>query len=161
MTPMTDAELEDLKAGLGGVTPGPWAIHDDGCALAVTPFNRNAPLIAEMIEQGDATDRGMWGSEYQNAAHLARCSPDKIAALLARLDAAEGGWLPIESAPRDASILVTCAATDLNKTFAGRRDVLPVYRDDDGSFDPNPENEFWQITHWRPFPAPSLAKAGG
>ena len=66
-------------------------------------------------------------------------------------------WQPIETAPKDATILVVCAALPNNKTFAGRRDVLPVYVDDDGHFDPNPENEFWRVTHWMPLPEPPIS----
>lgn len=93
MIPMTDAELEELKAGLEGVTPGPWKARLDACRRCE----------AEEKAEGDIDEipigfHARFG-KLADAAHIARCSPDAIRSLLARLEAAEGGWLPIETAP--------------------------------------------------------------
>jgi hypothetical protein len=78
--PMTDLTKlrADLRAGLDGVTPGPWYrvscsvySHNAG-ELAITPINR--------VDDGRC-----------NIAHIARCSPDNIRALLEALDEAERG----------------------------------------------------------------------
>ena len=61
-------------------------------------------------------------------------------------------WQPRATLPRDATISVVVAATDKNRTFAGRRDVLSVYIDSEGQFENDPENEFWEIVLWQPLP---------
>ncbi|MBX9907450.1 MAG: hypothetical protein K2Z25_01925 [Beijerinckiaceae bacterium] len=79
---MTDHELEELKAGLAGLPAGPWTM---------SPWH---------IEEGPSVVRVAEGwvlcptSADSHAAHLARCSPDKIASLIARLEAAEGARSP-------------------------------------------------------------------
>jgi hypothetical protein len=83
---MTDAELEDLKAGLAGVTPGPWQ-------KMRVPGSGDEQVYAIMAQPSPAL-RGFtmpiaWADEPM-ASHILRCSPDKIAALIARLEAAEG-----------------------------------------------------------------------
>lgn len=88
--PITDAELEELKAGLIGVTPaGPWAAYMDRYEVRkAANFIGDQEIVAMC-----ATGRGAG----KRAAHIARCSPDKMAALLTRLDAAEALMLDLRS----------------------------------------------------------------
>lgn len=102
MTPMTDAEIAELRAGL---------------AKGWCPFNG---------EEANAT----------------------IRALLARLDAAEGGWMPIESAPEDPDLLV--------EVYAPAREGLKAivcacqWHPDAGHC----VDEIRYVTHWRPLSHP-------
>jgi hypothetical protein len=85
----TDDEIAELKAGLDGVTPGPWefpgtriggdasVISGERLIASVHPRRFRAPFAEDNAER-DA-----------NAAHIARCSPLRIRALLACLEAAE------------------------------------------------------------------------
>lgn len=88
--------VEGLRAGLDGVTPGPWtlipmrAIEDEddeeGEVIGYSPAS---------IEGGDGNpvclfaDPGGSGTLFENAAdhaHILRCSPDNIAKLLTALE---------------------------------------------------------------------------
>lgn len=70
----TDAELAELRDGLEGVTPGPWANNASGHVYS-------KPLMKTIMKP--------WNANGDDPIHIARCSPDRIRALLARLDAAE------------------------------------------------------------------------
>lgn len=78
----TDAEIAELRAGLEGVTPGPFTT-----SISLSPMGGTERAIfcesAGVIAQIDGVGRDAL------AAHIARCSPDFISALLARLDAQE------------------------------------------------------------------------
>lgn len=81
----TDAEIADLREGLEGVTPGPWQwVYDEDPMMQCWRLAPGIMLVdgTDCTPGGDKIDRA-------NAAHLIRCSPDFIAALLARLDARE------------------------------------------------------------------------
>lgn len=90
---ISDERLAELKAGLEGVTPGPWGFNSarfkkDGeydCAVTAR-FDGKRQCIAEAF--GRITEK-----DTQNAtalaAHIANCDPDTIASLIARLEAAE------------------------------------------------------------------------
>ncbi|KRE07492.1 hypothetical protein ASE63_22600 [Bosea sp. Root381] len=71
--PATDGEVEALRRGLDGVTPGPW---EPGYAL-----------FCEIFAGEDHVASVKTGRE--TSAHIARCSPDAIARLLSRLTLAE------------------------------------------------------------------------
>jgi hypothetical protein len=79
----TDAELAELRAGLEGVTPGPWYIStdDDGEQFVEAKY-QTSPLSTYVVsiayEMRDAELR-----------YLPLVSPDRIRALLDRLEAAE------------------------------------------------------------------------
>jgi hypothetical protein len=94
---MTDAELEDLKAGLAGVTPGPWEFFPPEGGGWREPYS-SAGLFNEDCEKvidcewASATEVGQ-----QTYRHIARCSPDKIASLIARLEAAESLMLHLRA----------------------------------------------------------------
>lgn len=71
-------------------------------------------------------------------------------------------WLPIETAPRDDTVIVAVEATERNKTFANWRDSVPVYIDEHGVIydlgTSKPESGIasgnYRATHWQPLPMP-------
>ena len=81
--PLSDERLAEIRAGLEGVTPGPWVYSEE---------EGGDELISSPGERGDVH----WDTKYYpsglrsaDAAHIARCSPDTILALLSRLVMAE------------------------------------------------------------------------
>jgi hypothetical protein len=67
----------DLRAGLDGVTSGPWMAHmDDFTVRFESPFIPEQRKVA-LCATGDGAGK--------NAAHIARCSPENIRALLDEL----------------------------------------------------------------------------
>ena len=78
--------VADWRKAMEGVTPGPWFMKDFDTELSVSTTDGSAPLIADLIEQGDAQEPGHWGSEYQIGQWIARCSPAGIAPLLAFIE---------------------------------------------------------------------------
>lgn len=91
-----DALVAEMRAGLEGVTPGPWSvfIDDSGDQWTGWPLSINCDTIDDktVVRPG-----GQWPYEWdaktsqheacKNAAHIARCSPDNIRALLDHVDA--------------------------------------------------------------------------
>jgi len=80
----------ELRSGLEGVTPGPWAAWMDDYTVRVDatfiPDQRKVALCAT----GDGAGR--------NAAHIARCSPENIAALLDALESERSARVRLEKA---------------------------------------------------------------
>lgn len=83
---LTEAMIEELRAGLEGVTPGPWRllVPDRGyCSnYVLTDAPEFAPIAGKqpwrhLIADFDDCSRG-----EANAAHIARCDPDSIRTLL-------------------------------------------------------------------------------
>lgn len=228
---MTDAEIAELRAGLEGCTGGEWspgclAHHEDGCQCKYVFGGDYMGGIAEVYV--DNGIRGLANGENDcppkdearaNLRHIARCSPDKIAALLARLDAAEAenaalndqligerwhadeaarqrdvavaalkaaeaGWQPIETAPRDGTwIDLYRPPANFGKwacRIAGRWFVPESEPDEaawmwpDNTYALETEDDIADadlalqigdcysdainFTHWRPLPAPPLPK---
>jgi len=75
---MTDVPklIEDLRAGLEGVTPGEWRVGpvDDTIVTAA-----DGSEVAQI--DGDYNEPDLWPIMEANAAHIARCSPDNIRAV--------------------------------------------------------------------------------
>jgi hypothetical protein len=101
----TDAELAELLAGLKGVTPGPWYIStdDDGEQFIEAKY-QTSPLSTYVVsiayEMRDAELR-----------YLPLVSPDRIRALLARLEAAERQVKHTEALERLSNFLRRAAST--------------------------------------------------
>jgi len=75
MEPISDEQLEEMLAGLEGVTPGPYA----------TSRHENRPRDGASYESG-APDRGVAGMLYaKDAAHFKRCDPGTIRSLITEL----------------------------------------------------------------------------
>lgn len=96
--PATDELIAEIEAGLEGVTPGPWeqaAPLDKVCtgyrdaSGTMLPSNYgvtgHSKTVAKCAGQSWMDD----GEEIRNAAHIARCHPGNIAALIARIRQAE------------------------------------------------------------------------
>lgn len=77
--------VEELRAAMPEVPSGPWHMQDFDVELSVATADGSAPLICDLVEQGDAREPGHWGSEYQIGKWIALCSPANIATLLARI----------------------------------------------------------------------------
>lgn len=75
---MTDRPdiIDELKAGLPGVTPGPWDFEPSTRAPASVWAGKHG-CVADLI------------AEDADGYHIARCSPDNIAALLAYIETVE------------------------------------------------------------------------
>ena len=69
-----------------------------------------------------------------------------------------GGWLPIESAPRDGSLILVVGN---NFGMPERGNHFAVAAFEHGGFweqtDPDPEGEMSYLTHWQPLPEPPAA----
>ena len=86
----SDAEVEALRRGLDGVTPGPWECHTQtryGDRSEVEEIEIWSDGLDVLI--GTEVRRAHLDGGRRTMAHIARCSPDAIARLLARLTAAE------------------------------------------------------------------------
>lgn len=142
MTPTeVEAKLAEIRAGLEGVTPGPWK-------LLGTADCREA-----WLDQQFGYDAAFPG---RDAAHIARLDPATVLSILsyveslkAERDQAVGAWRDISTAPKDGS------------------EILGV--DDENWVTSVHWDTFWGAwyvkggqrllaTHWRPLPAPP---AGG
>jgi len=72
---ITDARIAEIRAGLDGVTPGPWIV------------SRNPKKWVDTI--GPAAPNCWADNRDADAAHIARLDPDTVRAILDRLEAAE------------------------------------------------------------------------
>ena len=158
---MTDAEIAELRAGLEGVTPGPWKWWTSCSWRRLSSehrgYSKDGGVICPTVSQSDGHPDIIASQEDMD--HIARCSPDKIAALLARLDAAEGGWQDIATAPPMSRVLVA----GWQKPRHGVVGYWWFYEDE--TTNAGRPFEHTNATMWRPWPAPpvplSLPKAGG
>jgi hypothetical protein len=77
----------ELRAGLDGVTPGPWE-WDGFHYQELWQVGTYTAVFGWDAEQGMSL---AYENKEANAAHIARCSPENIRALLDALDDAERG----------------------------------------------------------------------
>jgi hypothetical protein len=150
--PISDERLAEIRAGLEGVTPGPWQRYD-GYSEVTKVVRANGWLVAD-VPWGRAGD----GNAHRDAEFIARLDPQTVAALLSRLDKAEAGWRPIETHATDAikgpySPHVLCAHAEKQWQRFGRYD-LTLKR---WYYSGTSERSQWaQVegdapTHWMPF----------
>lgn len=161
--PMTDAEIAELRAGLANLPAGPWRAekHDMGGGIQITAAD-DGPVFRAY---GDAFSTQGWRRDMKTATIAAKYAlsvqPSAIRALLARLDAAEGGWQDIATAPKDG--------TQFLATGGGLGDDVDIvsYNDRVGCWDAtnytldDTDHEtqgYNRPTHWRPLPAPAKAE---
>lgn len=100
-TNITAESVQALRDGTVGVSAGPWTRHEPG--EEETLVIQNDADAKEVVTIPWGRDTG--GNAHRDASHIARCSPEFIAALcdswLAR--EAERGWQPIATAPKDGT----------------------------------------------------------
>lgn len=99
--PITDERLAEIRAGLEGLPEGPWSYRDQPYDdWGMVRGKRGADGLAEFVMQA----KSGFPSEEEMAAHrragtdpweafakhLARLDPQTVAALISRLDKAEG-----------------------------------------------------------------------
>lgn len=70
-------------------------------------------------------------------------------------------WQPIETAPKDESVLVVYESTAANETYGEggyRRTMEAVFEDGAwlGADCSKLENRAWRVTHWQPLPEPPV-----
>jgi hypothetical protein len=125
---MSDEEfIAYMRAGLKGVTPGPWhvVIDDDGNPLSGRPSVSASDELDCSIVHWDGFVQEYWRSargdkEIQaNARHIARCSPDNIARLLDIIDRAQKNGAPVV---RDAPTSAYQLAYNMAKEQIKQRD---------------------------------------
>lgn len=114
--PISDERLAEIRAGLEGVTPGPWRVCEthEGEIIGRPswPCRRHGVDGEWRVAIADELD-GATFEQDANASHIARLDPQTVAALLSRLDKAEAGWQDISTAPKDGDdILATDARID-------------------------------------------------
>ena len=107
----------DLRAGLEGVTPGPWRVVQNlGREIVSTRWHPAFKSPLEVVALDEALNLGAYVYiEREDADHIARCSPDNIAALLddlatARADALEEAESKVEAKLRSIAAELTCWA---------------------------------------------------
>jgi len=86
--PISDERLAEIRAGLEGVTGGPWSSFNLDLSNKVMHQRVGPFLIKNVVSEADAR-------------HIARLDPQTVAAILSRLDKAEAGWRDISTAPKD------------------------------------------------------------
>lgn len=83
-------DLDKREAVAKAATPGRWAFGDRTGSLRVETAGGNQTTeICVLEEQGDAEERGLWGTEFKNADHIATFDPPTVLALIERLRKAE------------------------------------------------------------------------
>lgn len=106
--PLSNDRLAEIRAGLEGVTPGPYTpcTHlrskegDDACSCGYRGGVWSTATDEIIFEMGGTAEHDGTkmvpepdrDTRRLNAQHLARLDPQTVSALLARLDKAEAGW---------------------------------------------------------------------
>lgn len=88
---ISDARLAEIRAGLEGVTPGPWEAVEDECAEC-RKLGKSEAFISGLP--------GGYHAPFDNltdAEHIARLDPQTVLALLSRLDKAEALMLDLRA----------------------------------------------------------------
>ena len=144
---MTDI-IQELRGLIAEATPGPWEC--DGAVLEYegARFGEVAYVIGKAGQQFPA--------KAANAA-LIVAAINHLPALLDRLEAAERGWQPIETAPRAGETVLLFNA-DEQLVDCG---FFCTWVGDDrpGHWEVTGNNHWYQgdVTHWRPLPdAPAI-----
>lgn len=101
---MSEIDTANLREIASAATPGPW-FEDDAGWLVIRQQSMDDPVICDLVDQGDADDPNHYGTEADNATHIAAFDPTTALALLDEIDR-----LRAENAAyakRDAEVLAT------------------------------------------------------
>ena len=157
---MTDDELRRLAEA---ATPGPWKVERDDPSPDV--HDATGSVIATTMHSDLSRME-----DGHNAAFIAAANPAAVLALLDRLRAAEAGWQPIETAPREPyEIDVPMELGGIRRIRMGpcvmlRGEIEGEVIEAEGCWSiKNDEPGYWWnidveepatwATHWRPLPA--------
>lgn len=117
----SDELIAELLAGLDGVTPGPWL--NGGLGLGVYTDLNDSGIYEGYVADADS---------HQDIAHIARCSPENIRALIARiaLPTADGAQQPVTHSEQLRNSLQS-VADELSKRPAELRGpfTMPTHQD--------------------------------
>ncbi|MFX4084524.1 hypothetical protein ACKU27_05400 [Sphingobium yanoikuyae] len=145
---MTDI-IQELRGLIAKATPGPWEC--DGAVLEYegARFGEVAYVIGKAGQQFPA--------KAANAA-LIVAAINHLPALLDRLEAAERGWQPIETAPRDGTWFWAFWPVHTVEDQQQATSWQPWHAADWPRFCNSADSIDWcQPTHWRPLPdAPAI-----
>lgn len=78
MTTITKDRLEEMLAGLEGVTPGPWERHEPGEETLIITGDEHGETVAVVPWGREITCAHEMGNAHRDASHIARCDPDTM-----------------------------------------------------------------------------------
>lgn len=153
--------MEELVAGLEGVTPGPWSV--DGYSTDAVIY---MPVGEDHVSKWrHLTKCGAAGGHWrQNAAHIARCSPDAILSISEYVRTLqeendrlkrEREWLPIETAPAEGKFLAEAKTGDW--IVVERYDNPHGFKN---TVIDNRNGKWWEPERWMPLPSGKSTEAG-
>ena len=155
-----ELDLTKMKAVAEAATPGPWVPEKGGRGAWIKGATGEwaALSCADTDDQADA-----------NATFIATFDPPTVIALLARIEALEGGWQPIETAPRDGAYIkaVVTGAVGRWEHLNGRYFAIRHEGRTSSGFDMGWSvfpgfggvDDSW-FSSWRPLPDPPAALLG-
>jgi hypothetical protein len=130
---ITDERMAEIKAGLMGVTPGPWRTPGPKVPWVVRVGGDDYGSV-QIAECGNYRDKEIarynmprWRAD---AAHIARMDPATVAALIARVEAAEARVKALEEALTPSG--------DTKAAYIGEFRFRFSVHDSDGWGDPSP-----------------------
>lgn len=157
------ALIEEMRAGLEGVTPGPWFAED----VSLQPDDVGSAYIVAANLGGLVGAAHSWPTEIDdndferveaNAAHIARCSPENIALLLSAAESylsasSNEGWRDIgedqPDPPHGVSVLLWSPPSLGHPE--GHIECRPFSTGRSGPGWSEYSQHSW-ATHWRPLP---------
>lgn len=166
MSNLSDPRLEEIRQRVREASPGPWVLVSDlpsyairaGRYVVVQTPNHNNYRTINPTSQADGIP------SLSNATFIAHSRSD-VDYLLSLIDAQQQGWQPIETAPRDGTIIDVWLGGEAEEseiefycTPGTRRSTGWKWKDE--KFRPDTGltalTTFVVPTHWMPIPAPPV-----
>jgi hypothetical protein len=123
-----------------------------------------AAKVCEMAELVWDIDTWMEATKKQISALTARSLADRIRAI-GPLPSAVGGWRPIETAPKDGTVIRGYGPSLHHPDFNDHSSVEAWSQDGETfvGMTWNPVHDYWdcepvELTHWQPLPTPPVKK---
>ena len=79
--------VDEIEAGLEGVTPGPWVYEGETTPYVTSPLG--APDVCDLYHRGQSGALFVKPDADENGPHIARCSPDNMRTIIAHVRALE------------------------------------------------------------------------